>query len=98
MEDAKQTNFLKGRGKPAVIQDPDEVEQGRAFENSNRGGSSVGLLQGFPERKHQGNASDEDEEREDQVLEMESRPGFVVQLFGDHPQETAAGKLLKPAD
>ena len=26
------------------------------------------------------------------------RPGFVVQLLGDEPQDAAAGKILKPAD
>lgn len=98
LQHSEQADLFERRRKSAVIQDADEVQQGRPFEDPDRGRPAVGLLEGFAQREHQRHPGDEDEEWEDQVLEMEPSPRLVVQLLGDQSQQTAAGELLESPD
>ena len=77
---------------PIVVDDPEEDEEQPAAYDLRDGRLAVGGSQPMPQREGRGNAREEEEQGEDEVVGLETMPRDVLQLAGDRGDPGPAGE------
>jgi hypothetical protein len=90
---AEQPDLLNRRGKPAVVEDAQQIEQGGSAKDTKDCGAPARLRDGFGQRKDERNADDKHEERKDQIFEVKPGPGFMFELIGEQLDRTGVGNF-----
>src|SRR5207247_8836481 len=88
IEHAHQPDVGPGVAEAAVIKNSEEEQYHSPSDDAADRGASPDSLDGFAQGEDEGNAEDEDEQREDQIVEGEPLPVLVLQLIGHDASET----------
>ena len=82
----------------AGIKNPDQEQHHAAPDDAANRSAAADRFDGSAEGEHQGRTDDENEEGKDQVVESESFPVFVIQLFRENRDDTGMADFVEPME